>query len=469
MKSGQQSYKPYLVMIALLLVCAVIAAPVNAQAIITRDGQASQSVHQGTGWTAVVSQEKLLDQSSVYQSYDSLYLINNRTNEVYGPFFRDQLTTLDKNGKPLGGDIFDVAITPDGKTALISSPTKKMIHFIWLANPAVPAYLGSLKLDISGYDIAITADSQYALVASSGEARSIYSINIAAQKLAYELVLPTIGYEEKYGYPIYGTGCAIAAASNGVVVVADSKNGAVHALKLRSNGALTYTSTVQYFLSKTGEVSQTKTTESQSIIPMNVVISPDGKTVLVSDTLNYAKNSTTTKYTNTYGLGVLSFSSSGMMELAKVIGLPYEVVSAEFNEDGTKIVMYGNAAGAYDNSANPTTTTVMDAIFTADVLAPGDVQLNPTQSTLLNRFTSSMTNGVNALAVKNDLAYVSYPNTAINQTLYPTREILIVDLKNFEILPILWGETGYADPVGIAEIPERSLIYFPSLTSGSGN
>ncbi len=69
-------------------------------------------------WALVVATEIIPDENAIPYKYDELFMVNTLTNEIKGPFLRDELTSIGKqSGKPTGGESFDIVISPDGETA----------------------------------------------------------------------------------------------------------------------------------------------------------------------------------------------------------------------------------------------------------------------------------------------------------------------------------------------------------------
>ncbi len=442
-----------LVIVVLFLLCGTIAAPQSIQA-------ASNGLT-GPSWVVVASQETVEDPVLGQLHYNAIYMVNTGSHVVHGPFLMNELTPLDDSGKPLGGDAFDVAVTPDGKTALISSFTNQLIYFVDISEPLAPLYLSSLKIDIYAEDLAITADGRYALVTDGGFSKSVYSIDILERALSYELVVPTIGYDDG-GLPIYGLTNAVAVAPDGTVVMADYFNGAIHALKIGESGTLTYYGTYRYYLSELGEVSMDPLEDYYPMRPVNVAIAPDGKTVLVSDSLNYT-SPLTVDHTNQFGVGVYKITAPGRLEFVEVItGLSHAMQTITFNEAGDQAIMLGNNAMIYDYDATPSMIPVNDSLYVMDILAPGEVEFNPGKSADLLRHTDSQLFGVDGLAVYGGKAFASYPTISIDFKLYPTRYLSIVDLGTFEVSQVEWGPSYVNDPIGLAAIPFTPFqIYLP--------
>ncbi|MEN6409793.1 MAG: hypothetical protein ABFD44_08795 [Anaerolineaceae bacterium] len=441
--------------IIIMLLCTAGITPKNIQA--------APNPITDSRWVVVASQEMVNDPTLGAQYYDAIYTMDTSTNTVYGPFLMNELTTLSESGTPLGGDIFDVAITPDGKTALLSSFGNQLVHFVDISDPLNPVYLSSVKIDFYAEDIAITDDGHYALVTDGGFTSSLFSIDITTRTLVCKLYLPVFE-KDAGGNPVRGFANAVAVAPDGTVMVADYFNGAIHTFLMGDYGGLTYTGTHRYYISPNGDVSLTPKTDYKAMRPVNVSIAPDGKTVLVSDVLNYA-DTNLPQYTNQFGVGVYKITNPGKMEYVNVItGLSHAIQTITFNETGNQAVMLGNFAMTYDETANPSIVYSNDRLYVMDILGPGEVVFDPSRSADLLRNTQSQLFGVDGLAVTEGKAYASYPTLSIDSTLYPERYLSVVDLNTLEVTQVDWGLTGSKTPVGVAAVIPHYYQYIPLVT-----
>lgn len=434
--------------------------------------QAAANMQWGSDWAVVASQENMEAGEWGSGWYDAIYMIQRETNTVHGPFLMQELTHHDEvTGAPLGGDLLDVAVTPDSKTAVISSFSKSLVHFVDISEPLEPVYLSSLKLEFYAEDIVITPDGRYALVTDGGSSRTVESIDIKNRSVAFTLELPEVR-KNNSNNPIYGRAQAVTVAPNGTVVVVDYFNGAIYSLLIDADGVLTYTGMHSYSIAKDGTIRLTPDSESLVMHPVNIAIAPDGQTVLVSDTTMYVDTSAP-QYTYLYGVGVYKITAPGTMEFVEAItGFPHAMQTITFNKTGSKAIMLGNGSISFDSSdpANPSVhVNNPDAVYLLDILSPGVVEYTPGQSTELAHHTTSQLFGVDGLAVLGNKAYASYPNAPIDTTAYPNRYISVVDLTTLQVTQIDWGLSGKKFPAGIAAAPYvPNMLYLPSVTMLSG-
>lgn len=116
----------------------------------------------------------------------SIKLFDAKKLLTYGPFLKGQLGTV-------GGELLDVVLDKKGKTALVSHFNDKKVFFISLAKTTAPSVLGSVTLGFNAEDIALTPNGKYALV--TGNANSdIASLNVKTRALVQELTLPSGNY-----------------------------------------------------------------------------------------------------------------------------------------------------------------------------------------------------------------------------------------------------------------------------------
>lgn len=447
--------------LAVLLLCTTIASPVAARSAISKT---PDSIH----WLVVTGSEATVESSTIF--YDALYTIDTDTNTVYGPFLKNELTTLASDGTPQGDDIFDVAVTSDGKTAIVASFTSSKIHFIDLTDPRNPVYLSSLVIPFAAEDIALTTDDRYALVSDGGYTSFVVVIDIATRTQASLLDMTNILTDDAgTAYSAYAN--SVSVAPDGTVLMADYFGGAIHVATLAADGALTYRNTYRYYVSGNGVVTTNPqsdpTTTFESFRPVNLSIAPDGVTVLVSDVLSYQRISSPSLYTNLFTLGIYKITAPGVLEFTGALPeLRHAMQSITFSPDGRHAYLFGNNAGSYDGTASPEpiNTPVNDRIYVVDILGPGLVEMNFAESVDLLRHTSAQYFGIDTATAYRGKIYATYTTGSVDGVLYPTRYISIVDPKTLELTRIEWGPFDTRKPIGIAAIPHSVYTFLPHIT-----
>ncbi len=359
--------------------------------------------------------------NETYTFPGALYTVDVATDTLYGPFLEGQL------GPPAGG-LLDVAVTPDGCTALVSNFGNSTVFFVDVSNPTNLHLLGSLNISFFAEDIAITSDGRFALVTDGGLGSQLASIDIAARTL---VEVEDLGAKDAQ---------AVAVAPDGTVIVADYLNGSLHTLTLDASGYLT---PAQDYYTPQFEKDGVNITDW----PVNVAVAPDDQTVLVSPA--YADYMTIYQIT---GPGTLTF-------IGRLFGLPpiWDSVtetwhggqqSVTFSANGTQAYVLSN--GIYDPVAN---VTYPNQISVLDITDPGCVSLRLSGAAFLLNNSSGQFFGVDVLARACHKLYVGNP-TSLSGVNY----LNVVDLADFSVHPIPVGPLDDAVVTGVAALPYIRLI-----------
>jgi hypothetical protein len=191
-------------------------------------------------------------------------------------------------------DAIDVAVTPDGKTAVVTGFSPRKVYFVDLTTET-PTVTGSVNTPMSAEDIVVTCPSAcYALVADGGSATSIVSINIATKTIVSTLNLPVSAQ-------------GITVTRNGLVLVNAYNNvSTIRVISLSSTGVLTDTGT---------------TVNGGGNGALNVTPSPNGKLALVANV-------------DSGSVGVLQIADDGTVSLVKSVPSFSFVQSIAFTPDG---------------------------------------------------------------------------------------------------------------------------------------
>ena len=133
--------------------------------------------HFGT-WAGYTGQVAVVNLSS-----QGLQLLDPLTNSFYGPYFGDQITS------DTDPSLLDAAMTSDGKTALVGNFGGRKISFVDLSNPGDPQLdPTSITLSFFAEDIALTPDGKYALVTDGGFTEHIAVIDVPSRTVTQDLV-----------------------------------------------------------------------------------------------------------------------------------------------------------------------------------------------------------------------------------------------------------------------------------------
>jgi len=348
----------------------------------------------------------------------SLRIVNTANNEVYGPFLQDELGSD-------GGGRFDVVVTPDGKTALISNFGDSTVYIVNMANPISPSVITSVTIPYFAEDMDITPDGKYALVTDGGFSSKVASINIVSGTLVYTAELGTAQAQ------------AVAIAPDGTVIVADYWNQAVHTLLVDDMGAIitnvnTYTYTYPgYVITDTNGWPR----------PINIGIAPDGKTVIVCDAISST-------------IGVYQILAPGVLTFTGVVtGLqgtfPYDGLSnpgaqsVAFNEAGDKAyVIMNHFVYSY--------TAYEDRLAVLDINGPGQVSLDAGGVVTVPHMTGSQFFGVDTIVVADNKAYVGYPTGSLAGD---STNLAIVNLTDYSVTTTMVLSRDVSLPTGVAALP----------------
>jgi len=332
----------------------------------------------------------------VNSNTNNIQFIDPETNETTGPLLAGQLGSY-------GGGLFDVAITPDGKQALVSNFGDSKVFCIDISGGfnVPPILLKTIKLPFFAEDIAIASggDCQYAVVTDGG-----FSARAAVIRLDCCNYLKTTNLGNKYANAVDIKYCERLDAY--IVVFADYFQGAVHIFTLPDcgDGSLVFRQTVKM----------------QPFRPVNVTISPDGKTVIAA-IAGYSC------------CVVLCFDDHCWLISKKIVAMPFKNgQSCVFNKAGDK---------AYYLSNSQTGGT---KVVVLNVTGPCDVSPSGINITVHPRRGTSQLFGVDTIALDPMENYLYVTNPTLSGG---TAGIAVIDLtSNAQVASI----PVYGIPTGIA-------------------
>jgi hypothetical protein len=393
----------------------------------------------------------------------TLNIIDTRTDTLYGPFLKGELGTE-------GGGLFDVAVTPDGKMALVSNFGDMIINFVDVSNPLSPTFVSTVSLPMFAEDIEISKDGRFALVTDGGFAYYISTIDIQKREVITTGNFITDDVASQ----------AVAIGAYNTVVTVNYFDGKVNALLLEANGELTHTHSYTYLQRFDGSIlSQTLVAAAQQTSairppglapgglypdnaevagsvgaalqdyhkprPINVAIAPDGKTVFVMDVSYYNSNDSYPDISEyLYSVVVYEITAPGELTLTDVItGLTRATQSIAFSLAGDKAYLSGNG-GIY-------TLYPPAHLSVVNILGPGQAELEVDGIIEFARFQGSQLFGVDTIAVTKHKVYLGHP-TMSGVTPY----LRIVNLWEF-------SEKRMAIPktIGVARLIKQ--VYIPLL------
>jgi len=326
---------------------------------------------------------------------------------VYGPFLGGQFH---------GSDLLDVAITPDGRSALVSLFFLGRLYRIDLTDPTHPTVTGLVSFVADGFfaeDIAIAANGHYALVTDGTSGNRIAIIDLPTFTLTAFYTLTTPG-----------------ATAQAVAITPDS----------RTAIACDYDNDRIIF----GNIDPAVGLTSESVLPagggpLNVAIAPNGRTALVSN------NDDDT-------VSVYKITSPGVVTAgtpSAVTGLPGGQSALAFSPDGQRAFVVS-------------TVPIPNQLSWLQVSGPGKVALGGAGAAeLLGRALGGFF-GIDALAVYPNGQFALVGN--VSNLGNPVRNVSLVNLTTWAVSTV---PTDTAYPAGI-DIQSQVQGAAPALGGPAG-
>lgn len=333
-----------------------------------------------------------------------LGIIDTATQTVSGPFLAGELGSS-------GGGLFDVVITPDRKTALISNFGDAKVFIVDISELSAPVVLGSVTLSFFAEDIALTPDGLFALVADGGFSPKIAVIDVKNAVLVEEYTSPDLDPDPvNTSYETFFNAIDVAADGK-TVLAADYFTGKVHTLTLNDAGHLTFVGSVDV-------------TNGGTLRPVNVTIAPNGNTALVAVVASDPDTTDTLLPADYMRFPVLEITAPGVVVLKSFVATTVRINACQsivFNS-------VSNKAYALCVQEDPDTTDAVfpnNAIVELNVAVFGGVS-DSGYTTEVDFIGTSQLFGVDTLAFDhyNNYLYVS------NMTLSGAKSHLqVVDVK----------------------------------------
>ena len=239
-------------------------------------------------------------------AHEAIYTLDLGTTPptVYGPFLEGQLVPLDPvtNEPQYGGQMLDVAYIPGTNDALISNFGASTVYRINFDNPTKPRLVGSVLLQVGtdpldpdfksmfAEDIAVTTDGKLAIVADGGFASRIAFINLETLTLnslfeLYEGVPFDPADPPAVLPPLFYANAVAITPDNKTVIMADYFSGVALYGRINSAGDGLESVSGLHLCPNWDAVAETCGVDDYLSWPVNVSISPDGKTALLADAM----------------------------------------------------------------------------------------------------------------------------------------------------------------------------------------
>ncbi len=384
------------------------------------------------------------------------FLLKTVSHCSYGPFLTGQLG-------PEDGRLSDIAITPNGKTALVSNYGGGILSFVDISNPLNPSLLATITLQFTytyggdvyttteyPQDIAITQDGKFAVV-TDGYVKLWRTSNIATIDIAARKVITGMHhYADRNSQ-------AVAIAPDNTVVFADSLNGVARSYLIDDQGYLIYGNTVTYTINKnTGAIdptgSQYYTSGWYHPRPLNIGVAPDGETVILCDNAPYSETIGADYAHYMYQIGAYRITAPGIISFTQAItGVTAgNCQSVAFSASGDKAYLFGN-----DGDENPEKYNHLTVL---DITGPGEISLSNEVAAEIPHYGVGGFYGMESMAVINNKAYIGHEG---DDTGNLKNTVHVVDLSSFEVLTLtLPGLPTDVLSLGVAAIPYFTYVPF---------
>jgi len=354
---------------------------------------------------------------------------------VYGPFLEGQLTAPENTGDYA----FDVVVLPNQRYALISVFGERKVHKVDLANPKNPVLKGTVVLDdgvtsMFAEDIAVTTDGRLALVSDGGFSPTLAFVDVKTFTLTAIFDLGAMSAQ------------AVAIApDNKTVLLADYFGGKVHYGTINApKDGLENLNTIWLC---DGEV-VADTCIGNLALPLNIAISPDGKTALVAASASsfYDPLFTFTFYATDL-VNVLEIRGPGDV----VPGTPFFLhglpgaISAS-GGGGQQSIQFRNNKKAYVVSQRTGGET--NQLSLIQILGPGCAAVKDPGMVDLLGVASSQLFGVDVLGIAGTKALVGHASPSDDPANPNFNSVAYVDLSTGTMTPVPLKIS--AQPFGIA-------------------
>jgi len=352
-----------------------------------------------------------------YRDFGGLSVIDAATGTVYGPFFEF-------------GQLFDVVVTPDNSTALVSCFGESTIYFIDLSNPKNLTLIGSVEISFFAEDLDITPDGKYVLVTDGGFTPRIISIDIQTRTIVDEYIIGTLLGEDEEGeeeWEYYAYANSVSISPDGrTVLAADYFQEQIAVLLLNPvTGKFSFVGNIPV---KNG--------------PVNVSISPDGKTAIavgfpreiipedVNDNI-LAKTDEVDEYTSGFP-EVLNISAPGVVSYVGEVPVEFTPLETLYDKTfGQSVVFSPDGKRAYVKSQYD--------IFALNVVSPGVVTADNTISVDPLIGGSSGLFGVDVLDIDINGRYLYFSNHTVSGGV---EQVGIIDLSTNTLVGSVAPFTG---------------------------
>jgi DNA-binding beta-propeller fold protein YncE len=321
--------------------------------------------------------------------------------KVYGPFFTGSLGAA-------GNGLFDVAVTPDSKYALLSNFGESKVFRIDISNPTNPVLAGSISIGFFAEDIAISPNGRFAVVADGGFSQRLAFIDLANFP-SFSVYTMTSG--------LTANGVAIG-NDNSTIILPDYFNSRI--VFGRANA------TFSGLISESSLFCDSR--------PVNITISPDGATALTANVSNAR-------------IGVYQITGPGVVvpgSTPSVEGFHDIPQSIAFAPDGKKAYIINSGQGSDPNR-----------LSWIKINGPGNAAWGAERVANLSGYGSAQWFGVDTIAVDSTGNYAIATKTTASSD--PANRVTLINPNNYQATAIAGTEI---DSAGVAIFNE--IVYPPT-------
>jgi DNA-binding beta-propeller fold protein YncE len=346
---------------------------------------------------------------------------------VYGPFLQGQLGVNTDAA-------LDVVILKDRRSALVSTFGAMTVSRIDLSDPTNPVVTGTVLLDdgqgntLFAEDIEVTRDGKLALVTDGGLASAVAFIDLG-----------TFTLKSLFPLPAGMSAQAVAIARNGTVLLADYSSGKVHSGRINEtgDGLADLNSITLCDAEVIGDVCQGNLAR-----PVNIAISPNGKTALVANAFGGVVN-------------VLKITGPGQVEPGAPFfleGLPGGTLADPAG--GQQSISFRTGKNAYVVSMvapDPVTTDPNKNLLSwIRIGRPGTASVRETGMVELLFEGTGAFFGVDVLAVKG-----RYAVAGCTVSFGEGNSVAFIDLKTHSVTPVPLNNNGLPFGVALGKLRRR--------------
>ena len=413
-----------------------------------------------------------------YYNTNGVALVNPRNHTISPIMLNEYDATIDpETNKPVGGPLgseggyrFDLAMTRDGRQALISNLGDYKIFFVDLSS-GTPAVSGMVKIDFYPEDIAIDPTNEWALVSGVGFSTRIAVLHIPSRTwvpagvdavtgdpCSFNLIIDP-GDVDDPDDDVTGTANGVAIAADGrTVVLSDFYGNSLHVCLFDPlTGGLAYRQSVKLWKYGTDETAAFPF----PYYPINVAISPDGRTVLAANLFRstYPGDPDPDAFFEGCNIPVFTIDQPGHIVRHPDVILPFRITLGQtivFSPDGRRAYLESCYADDPPPGYDPNLFWLYQEVQALTVSGPGQVRHSGSVRTPTRRANNGFF-GVDIMAITPDGNFLYVTNPA---TFEASPVIDVINLRTLTHAKSIGTPQAYDDPANPGHLiyPNGSVL-----------